>query len=54
MEQAEGKLAERTGLDMDQGFTLLREHARNTNQRPTHVARYVIDSPSADFPPPPR
>ena len=54
IEQAKGKLAERTGLDMDQAFTLLRQHARNTNQRLTDVARYVIDSPTADFPPPPR
>jgi transcriptional regulator with GAF, ATPase, and Fis domain len=54
IEQAKGKLAERTGLDMDQAFTLLREQARNTNQRLTDVARHVIDSPAADFPPPPR
>ena len=54
IEQAKGKLAERTGLGMDQAFTLLRQRARNTNQRLTDVARYVIDSPTADFPPPPR
>jgi hypothetical protein len=54
IEQAKGKLAERTGLDMDRAFTLLREHARTTNQRLTDVARHVIDSPTADFPPPPR
>jgi hypothetical protein len=54
IEQAKGKLAERTGLDMDQAFTLLRQHARTTNQRLTDVARHVIDSPTADFPPPPR
>jgi hypothetical protein len=54
IEQAKGKLAERTGLDMDQAFTMLREQARNTNQRLTDVARYVIASPTADFPPPPR
>jgi hypothetical protein len=53
IEQAKGKLAERTSLDMDQAFTLLRQHARNSNQRLTDVARYVIDSPTADFPPPP-
>jgi transcriptional regulator with GAF, ATPase, and Fis domain len=53
IEQAKGKLAERTSLDMDQAFTLLRQYARNTNQRLTDVARYVIDSPTADFPPPP-
>jgi transcriptional regulator with GAF, ATPase, and Fis domain len=54
IEQAKGKLAERAALDMNQAFTLLRQHARNTNQRLTDVARYVIDSPTADFPPPPR
>jgi hypothetical protein len=54
IEQAKGKLAERTALDMNQAFTLLRQHARNTNQRLTDVARHVIDSPTADFPPQPR
>ena len=54
VEQAKGRLAERTGLDMDMAFTMLREHARNTNQRLTDVARYVIASPTAEFPPPPR
>jgi transcriptional regulator with GAF, ATPase, and Fis domain len=54
IEQAKGKLAERLGLDMDQAFTLLRDHARNSNQRLTDVARHVIDSPAADFPHPPR
>jgi ANTAR domain/GAF domain len=53
IEQAKGKLAERLGLDMDHAFTLLRQNARSTNQRLTDVARYVIDSPTADFPPPP-
>jgi transcriptional regulator with GAF, ATPase, and Fis domain len=54
IEQAKGKLAERTGLDMNQAFTLLRQHARSTNELLTDVARYVIDSPTADFPPQPR
>ena len=54
IEQAKGKLAERTGLGMDQAFTLLRERARSTNQRLTDVARYVVESPGGDFPPPPR
>jgi transcriptional regulator with GAF, ATPase, and Fis domain len=54
IEQAKGKLAERLGLDMDQAFTLLRQQARDTNQRLTDVARDFIDSPAADFPPPPR
>jgi hypothetical protein len=50
IEQAKGRLAERTGLDMDQSFALLRQHARGTNQRLTDVARLIIDSPTADFP----
>ena len=53
IEQAKGRLAERLGLGMDQAFTLLREQARTTNQRLTDVARYVVNSPGADFPPPP-
>jgi transcriptional regulator with GAF, ATPase, and Fis domain len=52
IEQAKGRLAERLGLGMDEAFALLREHARNTNQRLTDVARQVIDSPTADFPVP--
>jgi ANTAR domain/GAF domain len=47
IEQAKGSLAERLGLDMDQAFALLRQHARNTNQRLTDVARQVIDNPAA-------
>jgi transcriptional regulator with GAF, ATPase, and Fis domain len=49
IEQAKGKLAERYGLDMDQAFRLLREHARNTNQRLTDLARDFVSS-AADFP----
>jgi hypothetical protein len=54
IEQAKGRLAERLGLDMDQAFTMLRDQARRTSQRLNDVARYVIDSPTAGFPPPPR
>jgi transcriptional regulator with GAF, ATPase, and Fis domain len=52
IEQAKGRIAERLGLDMDQAFALLREQARNTNQRLTDVASYVIQSAGAAFPPP--
>jgi transcriptional regulator with GAF, ATPase, and Fis domain len=52
IEQAKGKLAERLG--MDQSFAMLRDYARNSNQRLTDVARNFVDSATADFPPPPR
>jgi ANTAR domain/GAF domain len=54
IEQAKGKLAERLSIDMGQAFELLREYARNGNQRLTDVARNFVDSATADFPPPAR
>jgi hypothetical protein len=39
---------------MDHACTMLRDRARNTNQRLSDVARYVIVSPTAGFPPAPR
>jgi GAF domain-containing protein len=54
IEQAKGKLAERNGMNMDEAFSLLREHARTTNQRLTDLAREFINSGTADFPPPSR
>jgi GAF domain-containing protein len=54
IEQAKGKLAERFGLDMDQSFTMLRDYARNSNQRLTDVALNCITDASPDFPTPPR
>jgi transcriptional regulator with GAF, ATPase, and Fis domain len=54
IEQAKGKLAERLGLDMDRAFTVLRDYARNSNQRLTDVARNFVTSDISDFPPPPR
>jgi GAF domain-containing protein len=52
IEQAKGKLAERYGIDMDRAFTMLRDHARNTNQRLTDVARDFVTGGTAEFPPP--
>jgi GAF domain-containing protein len=43
IEQAKGKLAERLGIDVDQAFTLLRDQARNRNQRLSDLARAFVD-----------
>jgi GAF domain-containing protein len=43
IEQAKGVLAERTGLNMDESFALLRRHARNSNTRLAEVATAVIN-----------
>src|SRR5580693_3969889 len=51
IEQAKGKLAERLGIDMERAFTMLRNHARTTNQHLTDVARDFVTSGSAEFPP---
>ena len=42
VEQAKGKVAEDTGLDMDHAFTALRIHARSHNRRLVDVARDLI------------
>jgi hypothetical protein len=54
IEQAKGKLAERLSVEMDQAFAMLRDYARNSNQRLTEVALNFVTSGTADFPPPPR
>jgi len=43
IEQAKGKLAERLGLEMEQAFGLLREHARARNLRLSDLAQSFID-----------
>ena len=43
IEQAKGKLAERLGLDMDQAFSVLRDHARTRNLRLSDVALAFIN-----------
>jgi GAF domain-containing protein len=47
IEQAKGKLAERLGTDMNQAFTILRDHSRNTNQRLSDLARAFVDGTQA-------
>jgi GAF domain-containing protein len=54
IEQAKGKLAERLSIDMDRAFVMLRDYARNSNQRLTDVARDFVTGGTADFPPPAR
>jgi hypothetical protein len=39
---------------MDASFKLLRDYARNSNQRLTDVARRFVETATADFPPPAR
>jgi GAF domain-containing protein len=47
IEQAKGKLAERLGVDVDQAFTLLRDQARNRNQRLSDLALAFVDGTQA-------
>lgn len=43
IEQAKGVVAERLRISVDEAFTVLRRHARNTNSKLTDVAAAVID-----------
>jgi transcriptional regulator with GAF, ATPase, and Fis domain len=56
IEQAKGIIAERKGLNMEQAFSTLRNHARYHNRRLVDVARDIIDGALAasalDRPPP--
>jgi GAF domain-containing protein len=42
IEQAKGMVAEREGIDMEEAFAMLRNHARNHNLRLADVAREII------------
>jgi GAF domain-containing protein len=58
IEQAKGMIAERQGLDMEQAFATLRNHARNHNLRLADVASDVIEgallAQDLDLLPPPK
>ena len=43
IEQAKGVIAERSGLDIDQAFAWMRQHARSRTQLLIEVAQGVID-----------
>ena len=47
IEQAKGKLAERFGIDVNHAFALLRDQARNRNQRLSDLARAFVDGTEA-------
>ena len=50
IEQAKGMLAERAGLEVDQAFTRLREHARRNNLRLVEVAQSLLDGTITNLP----
>ncbi len=43
IEQAKGKLAERYGLDLDEAFNVLRDHARSANRRLSDLSQAIVD-----------
>jgi GAF domain-containing protein len=43
IEQAKGMIAERAGMNVEEAFSILRNHARNHNLRLVEVARDVIE-----------
>jgi GAF domain-containing protein len=59
IEQAKGVLAQRTGVSVDEAFTILRGHARRTNSKLTEIAHAVVENglqitasaPPHDLPP---
>jgi GAF domain-containing protein len=54
IEQAKGMLAERRQIEMDEAFSLLRRHARDSNQKLSDVAVALLEGTlAADALPPP-
>src|SRR3984957_7855057 len=47
IEQVKGKLGERLGIDVSQAFAILRDQARNRNQRLSDLARAFVDGTQA-------
>ncbi|MBW0114821.1 GAF and ANTAR domain-containing protein [Pseudonocardia abyssalis] len=43
IEQAKGVVSQRTGLGMDEAFTLLRSYARRSNTRLAEISRQIVD-----------
>lgn len=46
IEQAKGVIAQAHNVSVDQALTLLRAHARNTNQRLGDVAFQIVTDPA--------
>ena len=50
IEQAKGMLAERAGLEVDEAFTRLRDHARRNNLRLVDLAQSLLDGTTTSLP----
>ena len=47
IEQAKGAIAQARGISVDEAFTIIRGHARRTNQRLSDVAHTIVTDPAA-------
>jgi GAF domain-containing protein len=47
IEQAKGAVAQARGISVDEAFTLIRGHARRTNQRLSDIAHTIVTDPAA-------
>jgi len=47
IEQAKGAMAQARGISVDEAFTIIRGHARRTNQRLSDVAHTIVTDPAA-------